>query len=572
MPTLFSRVLFVLILFLAVCAPCAAQAPPSCTTNVLQTPLGWICGIRASVTVPGKAPAVTVSEFLGIPYAQPPVRWKNPVALSIPAWSGTYKAIQLGSICAQNSTPAAVNCSFTGSEDCLFLNIYVPGNATAGSNLPVMVFIHGGAFVSGAGSDYDGSQLAASGNVIVVTFNYRLGPLGFLALAGTDASNSNVGFRDQIMALQWVKSYISSFGGDAANVTIFGESAGAMSVGLHALVSPPSRGLFQNALMESNLLGLPYKSLSEAEAFGAELSTSVGCAGSSNPASCMGQQSAQGLVCAQVGSSMSIFLAGLRAGLVWAPAIDNSVITGQPMVSAGAGGLTVPMVLGTNLNEGTLFAVLSEQQAQAAQKPFGSPAYTGFIKSMFGPNAPGALTRYPCLTADCTQPLSRLLTDYLFTCANRNLAKTATARTSSRNLYLYQFARVPPQGCNVRPNISECASQVCHGQELIYVFDQPQNVQGGGCAFGTTNPGDQTLSNDIAAYWSNLAIGRTPNASGLFGWPAFAPSGSYLVLDQNLSTAHVVATDSKCDFWDRVGYDLTTWFSTPQTRSLKGKK
>lgn len=566
MSILCSRTVIALSLALAVGLPCAtrAQTPP-CTTATLQTPLGPICGLLDNVTVPGTAQPVNVSKFLGVRYAQKPTRWQNPAALSAPAWSGTFSATQFGDVCAQNSSNQPGSCSFLGSEDCLFLNIYVPGNAAAGSKLPVMVFIHGGGFVNGAGSQYDGSELAASGNVIVVTINYRLGPFGFLALSPiTDTANNNFGFRDQIMALQWVQSYIPSFGGDAGNVTIFGESAGAMSVGLHALSSPQSLKFFQAALMESNPLGLPYKSLSQANTYGNELSSAVGCKNASSAASCMGQVPAQTLACTSVSQLAPVLVNGLSDMLVWGPAIDLELITGQPMTSAATGGLTVPMVLGTNLNEGTVFANLMVQEAKAAGRNFGPLAYATFIVTTFGLNS-GVLAKYPCPTSstDCSQPLGQLITDYMFTCANRAFAKSVTTQTSSNpnpneGLYLYQFTEIPPAGCNVwqNANVSECAQQVCHGQEVPYVFDTPQNVKGGSCAFGTINPGDQALSNNMQAYWTNFAKGRIPNASGLFQWPVFGSSGSYIVLNQALSTTTTSASAAvaNCDFWDTKGY------------------
>lgn len=579
MPTLCSRIVIALSLSLSLVAmlPCAskAQTPPSCTTATVQTPLGPICGLEESLTVPGQAQPVTVSQFLGIRYAQA-ARWKNPVAP--PAWSGTFNATQFGSICAQNTSPQPSTCTVSGSEDCLFLNIYVPGNAMAGSKLPVMVFIHGGGFVNGAGSRYDGSELAASGNVIVVTINYRLGPLGFMVLPPiTDNTNNNFGFRDQIMALQWVKSNISSFGGDAGNVTIFGESAGAMSVGLHALVSPQSRGLFNAAIMESNPLGLPYQTLSGANTYGNKLSAAVSCTDAATLASCMGQVTADTLACAPVPVSLS----GFQDLLVWVPVIDSELITGQPMASAAAGGLTVPMILGTNLNEGDVFADLVKEMAQLHGVQFGVIAYGAFISDMFGLNS-GVLARYPCAfgSTDCSQHLGQLITDYMFTCANRNFAKTVVAQTSpnlnsNRSLYLYQFTQVPPKGCNVwQNNAPECAKQVCHGQEVPYVFDTPQNVAGGDCVFGTTNKGDQMLSNTMEAYWSNFAKGQNPNASGLFQWPAFAPSGSYIILNQNLSTTTTASSSAaiaNCDFWDQKGYEGLNFLES-LLESLKSQK
>ena len=196
--------------------------------------------------------------YRGIPYAQPPVgalRWAAPQPL--PAWTSPRSATAFGAICPQDGTATG------DSEDCLFLNVWTPQAAVQrGKRLPVMVFFHGGAFVYGAGSlpAYDGSYLAASGNVVVVTLNYRLGALGFLSVPELGLTG-NYGILDQRLALRWVARNIRAFGGDPDKVTLFGQSAGAMSVGLHLFSIPDGRKLFRAAIMESNPLALPYPSL-----------------------------------------------------------------------------------------------------------------------------------------------------------------------------------------------------------------------------------------------------------------------------------------------------------------------
>src|SRR5215813_12627894 len=216
---------------------------------------GKVCGLAI------EAPANTgraLYSYRGIPYALPPVgdlRWAPPQPH--PRWSQLRSATSFGAVCPQDGV------STGDSEDCLFLNIWAPRDAVGhDKRLPVMVFFHGGFFVFGAGSlpAYDGSYLAASGNVVVVTLNYRLGALGFLTVPELGLTG-NYGILDQRMALQWVAENIAAFGGDPTKVTIFGESAGAMSVGLHLFSIPQDRSLFRAAIMESNPLALPYPSL-----------------------------------------------------------------------------------------------------------------------------------------------------------------------------------------------------------------------------------------------------------------------------------------------------------------------
>src|SRR5262245_3593825 len=232
--------------------PAAGQA----CVGTVDPPAGAVCGLAI------EAPPTTnrdLYSYRGIPYALPPVgdlRWAPPEAH--PRWNDLRPATAFGAICPQDNVAG-------DSEDCLFLNIWTPRavvDRQKPKQLPVMVFIHGGYFVFGAGSLplYDGAYLAASGNVVVVTLNYRLGALGFLAVPELGLTG-NFGILDQRQALRWVAENIAAFGGDPSKVTIFGESAGAMSVGLHLFSIPANRGLFRAAIMESNPLALPYPSL-----------------------------------------------------------------------------------------------------------------------------------------------------------------------------------------------------------------------------------------------------------------------------------------------------------------------
>ena len=228
----------------------------ACTTPVLQTRLGAICGIVQEVEGVGGA-KVRANAYMGIRYANKQT-WRNRwiKAQQYGGWKNLLRAVRFGNVCPQYTNPLYVQ--FPMSEDCLFLNIWTPPDAESGHKLPVQVFIHPGSFTNGSGSDpyYNGAFTAGAENQIVVTFNYRLAALGFLA--GIDGLEGNYGFTDQQLALEWVRDNISDWGGDPENVTLSGESAGAMSVGVHLAAAPASRGLFDKALIESNLLGYPF--------------------------------------------------------------------------------------------------------------------------------------------------------------------------------------------------------------------------------------------------------------------------------------------------------------------------
>ncbi len=288
-----------------VCATSASPAP-ACSpgTGQISTTSGQVCGLQSQVAVKGTN--VTVNNFCGIPYAQAPVnglRWMSPASPPSSWQSNKVVATRFGNVCPQLQQPnPKAACSpdpqIIGNEDCLYLNVWAPQGG--GTGLPVMVFIHGGAFIEGSGSAplYDGSFLAASNNVVVVSFNYRLGALGFLAYKNpinpSDQLTGNYGFLDQQSALAWVQQNIRPFGGDPTRVTIFGESAGAMSVGLHMVAANYSNPPFQAGLMESNPMGIPYKTLEVAQGpiygqrFVNQLTTGTSCANASGGVvSCM---------------------------------------------------------------------------------------------------------------------------------------------------------------------------------------------------------------------------------------------------------------------------------------------
>ena len=226
--------------------------------------------------------AGTVDEFLGIPYAAPPVgnlRWRPPAPPR--DWHGVRNATQFGPSCPQALTGNPLLPPGPISEDCLYLNVYAPAvNSDDQGGRPVLVWIHGGGLVQDGARDYDGSELAADG-VVVVTINYRLGALGFLAhpalASRPGGAAGNYGLMDQQAALRWVQRNIARFGGDPDNVTIAGQSAGGLSV-LAQMVSPGARGLFQRAIVESGTYQLTEPSLAAAETAGQAFAAKAGCA------------------------------------------------------------------------------------------------------------------------------------------------------------------------------------------------------------------------------------------------------------------------------------------------------
>ena len=235
----------------------------------VTTQSGDICGVVQAAQ--GQA---DINAYLGVPYAQAPTgagRWAPPRPLQ--PWTGTKEATKLPVSCPAPSTPVSAT-GFVGDEDCLFLNIWAP-QGTSDSDQgakDVLVYIPGGGFIVGGGSvpTYNGAFMAADSDVIVINMGYRLGSLGYLRYTDANAKiEGNFGLQDQILALKWIKENVGSFGGDPDKVTIFGESAGAMFVGLHTFSVPASNDLFRASIMDSNLAGAKFATPSQASTQGA---------------------------------------------------------------------------------------------------------------------------------------------------------------------------------------------------------------------------------------------------------------------------------------------------------------
>ncbi len=519
-------------------SPRAAAA--DCAVLIVDTSSGPVCGFVEAET-PG------IRAYLGIPYAESTAgdnRWASPVPVA--RSDATIEGTAFGPICPQKQPDASTD---TLSEDCLSLNVWTPARS-ADDKLPVMVFIHGGAFVIGSSRNplYESNKLAARGDVVVVSLNYRLGAPGFLA--GYGDLDGNYGFLDQQLALRWVHDNVAGFGGDPEKVTLFGESAGAMSVGLH-LIAPGSADLFRAAIMESNPYGLAYKSMDHARAMGALLRDALSCR--RDGLNCMRTKSFDEVVTAQKTDLMAIegLLDGFSGFLTWSPVLDGDVIPVQPVETA----ITKPVIMGTNLNEGVLFAMAGELSGEGGVKEIGRSAYKLELDVMFPSEAVShieAETRYRPLDGDNTSELAHLITDYILTCANRHVMALA-----ENDVYGYQFTHVPSY--DVWPEIKLCApahEEVCHAFELPYVFGNPTTVveQHPPVAHEFT-AAETVLSERMMDYWTRFATTLSPNGGDGTPWPAFqANEPVRLILDETISTRTDLGAN--CLYWDSLGYNL----------------
>ncbi len=533
-----------------------AAADAKCSTPTVHTTSGLVCGLEVAVRGNPSNVTESISAFLGIPFAQSTAgdnRWAPPKPIanwSAELRSDIHKATRFGPSCPQKLRPGI---HLELSEDCLSLNIWTPVSLRQIGNsepVPVMVFIYGGSFREGTASNplYEARHLAATGGVVVVTINYRVGVLGFLS--GIDGLKGNYGLMDQRLALKWAHDNIAEFGGDPDRITLFGESAGAMSVGLH-LISPESQPLFSAAIMESNPYGIPYKSLDVSERFATIFKFNLGC--EFKGLACLRAKSFDEVVEKQQAGMLPIasLLTGFSAELIWAPVIDGEQVPAQPSASA----ITKPAIIGTNLNEGIIFAVSQQTRLGGGKEKVLELQYELMLDVMFSVKTAGRIKahpRYKPHDGDNTNVLSHLLTDYLFTCANRHVMVQAKAP-----VWAYHFTR--PPSYNVWPDIKLCAPDkdtVCHAAELPFVFANAKTAQiQAKPQRHVLKPDEKRLSQLVMRYWAQFAKREDPNAEGNPKWVRFSKeSPARLVL--NTTTASKTDLDANCAFWDKIGYDM----------------
>lgn len=479
----------------------------------LETPTAIAAGDPIIRTESGRLQGVVgaqMIEYLGIPYAAPPVgmlRWMPPQPFG--QWNGIVQATQFGSECPQVN-PAG---SAVGNEDCLFLNIYTPlgKNHLKPHDRAVMVWIHGGGLNKGAASDFDPTPLVEGGDIVVVTINYRLGTLGFFAQQALDAEGheaGNYGFMDQQFALDWVQKNIAAFGGDPTRVTIFGESAGGLSI-YSQLASLQAAGLFQRAIAQSganagfspdyrvNILPIATAEATGNPPFvksGASFANAVGC--TDQTAACLRGVDAPTLVLAQITQKFPIF-----------PTLDGTLLTETPGDAFNSGHFNrVPVITGNNRDEYRYFV------ANDFTLPVGNSQYSAVFDSVFGTvQAPSVEAQYPVATTDPANQTELQLaaagTDGLFVCparrAERGLAQYVT-------VYAYEFSDeyAPPIPF---PGL-DFPLGAYHSADVQYLLNR----------IGQPAPNFSTiqmeLSTAMISYWTHFAKRGNPNSTSQPHW------------------------------------------------------
>ncbi|TGD78787.1 carboxylesterase/lipase family protein [Hymenobacter wooponensis] len=473
--------------------------------TVLSWLLGWSLSIPAAHAQPD-APLVKTRQgrlqgvregklrvFRGVAYAQPPVgplRFRPPQPLK--RQSGLVLAREFGSKALQAGGAGAVQ----GSEDCLYLNVWAPEIARR-KKLPVVVWVHGGAFTGGSGQDNDTWTFAAQDTVIAVSFNYRLGSLGFLQLGqrlGNDYSQAgNAGILDAVAALRWVHQNIAAFGGDPKRVTVMGESAGAKLIG-GLLVTPAAEGLFQQVILESGAV----QAVRDTATAGATTKQLLQALHLTNPQELL-TLPAESLVQAQ-----TAFTNGAGGLQVFGPVLDGTTIPTPPLDYVRQHAKRpLRVLLGTNREEARLFSgpgsVIHEPNEAALQQVFGPK------------NSPYVWQAYQKLSQ--TQPpleaWNSVLTDYLYRLATYRLAQTLAEQGTPT--WLYRFDYSSP---TFRP---------MHAQELAFVWNAPAGSSAAATAAApATAPSkaaDPALAARMHAYWAQFIKTGQPGPQ----WPTYTP-------------------------------------------------
>ncbi|MFI6502937.1 carboxylesterase/lipase family protein [Nonomuraea typhae] len=502
----------------------SAQNPGGTARPVVRTAAGAVAGVSSGDGL---------RRFTAIPYAAPPtgdLRWRPPQPVR--AWKGVRDASGPAVRCAQNANPADSNPA-AATEDCLHLNVTTPAEPQRGRRLPVMVWLHGGGFTQGAGGDYDAGRLARAG-AVVVTVNYRLGIFGFLGHPGLAGSGA-FGLLDQQAALRWVRRNAAAFGGDAANVTLFGESAGGFST-CAQLTSPPAAGLFDKVIIQSGACSMRQLGIDPAggdavwparqagERIAAAAASRLGCTGAA-------------MRCLRKAPVAALLAAQQSIPATWAPARGTPVLPLDPGRAVAEGRIhRVPVMAGGTADEARYFTAM---YFDGPGQPLSEKSYREFLRIAFGRDAGRVAARYPAAAhGSPSLAWAAVATDRAWSCpvrlGNRQLARKVA-------VYQFEFAdRAAPRPAGFAvPGSFPLGAY--HGAELAYLFDGP-----GAAVQRPLSPGQRRLAEQMIGHWTRFAATGDPNGPGLPRWKPGAGHVRTLAVSDGPARHH-------CAFWASLG-------------------
>jgi para-nitrobenzyl esterase len=564
----------------------------------VTTAVGQIQGLVRTYAAPpasgsdisnASSTSYSVYEYRGIPYALSPTgdrRWALPEPVTT-LGAGVFKAYNFGPACPQqarfNLTEASSN------EDCLSLNVSMPAGTKAGDRLPVFIWIHGGAFIGGSSSLYRLDQLAAHGKMVIVSMNYRLGALGFMpnpAFQITNALgtfNGNYGLEDQRLAMKWVQENIGAFGGDASNVTIAGESAGAASVCMHLTAPTQVNGLFHKAIVQSAGCLSTLPTVSDAQAPGlasASIQTALNCPTNSSTLACMQSKTVDEILTQQAAYSAAnpLDIAPFRP-VTGDPALNlvNTTIPSSFEYAAINNRLVeVPMIMGGTKEEMGLYVGYYWQGAQAGLNPqINSSTIDSFWLPAFYPGkSPSTIIgQYPDLNSGNSDVVAKafgqVLSDYnpeigLNNCLylqTSSVLKNYFARNSSSPIPIYQFEfddpAAPVCGVGIAEPCPPWNMGSVHSSELNYFFPNLSNTSAINAP--NLNPASQGLANQMVRYWANFAYTGNPNGNNLPNWPVYAGANTasvMLLAPGNLTVFNADQAHQCTSFWQTLYSNL----------------